>query len=252
MRHHSDRSSLSRLLVVAAVAACSFVVGCSSSSSAPAETDSGVADTGALDTSTPDTSTPDTGTSADSSADSSADADAAPTIPPPPTLGAQIDRFGRPAVNTALNHAFDATAAAGTAKDAYNASSAPGSWASSFAAEMAKNLAILDSLDTVCGNQLLAGATPVAGRYGTLSGALADDRQYLKTDATTCSQYLAVELNATAVKANTDCGGRKLDYDVIDTSYSAFAIGAISGVGDGVAADLDTKGTTFPYLTAPH
>ena len=114
------------------------------------------------------------------------------------------------------------------------------------------NLAILDSLDTVCGNQLLAGATPVAGRYGTLSGALADDRQYLKTDATTCSQYLAVELNATAVKANTDCGGRKLDYDVIDTSYSAFAIGAISGVGDGVAADLDTKGTTFPYLTAPH
>jgi hypothetical protein len=243
------RGSLTALVVLGATAGLSLVAGCSSSSAAPAEVDTGTPDTGTPDTSTPDTSTPDTGTPVDSGHD----ADAAPTIPPPPTLGAQIDRFGRPAVNTALNHSFDANAmTAGPAKDAYNASSTPSGWAASYAAEMAKNLAILDGLDTVCGNQLLAGSMLTPTRYSGLAGALADDRQYLKTDATACTQYLAVELNATGVAANGDCGGRKLDYDVIDTSYSAFAIGVISGVGDGVPPDADTKGTTFPYLAAPH
>lgn len=238
------RGALTGLLVLGAAASLSLAVGCSSSSATPAAIDSG-----AVDTSTPDTDTPDTG----APVDSGNDADAPPTVPPPPTLGAQLDRFGRPAVNTALNHAFDANSAtAGAAKDAYNGSSTPSAWAASYAAEVAKNLAILDGLDTVCGNQLLADAMISPTRYAGLAGALADDRQYLKTDATACTQYLAVELDATGVLANGDCGGRKLDYDVIDTSYSAFAIGAASGVGDGVPADLDTKGTAFPYLGAPH
>ena len=172
--------------------------------------------------------------------------------PVPPKLGKQIDRFGRPAINTALNHTFDVDPAKGMGKDAYNQESDPTKWGALSGAEFSKNLAILDGLDTVCGNQLLAGKMPVAGRYATLAGALSDDRIYVDTSAAACTTYLAVEANATQLMPNMDCGGRKLDYDVIDASYSALAAGAFSGVTDGVAADADTKGTAFPYLTAPH
>ena len=112
--------------------------------------------------------------------------------------------------------------------------------------------AILDGLDTVCGNQLLAGPTAVAGRYNGLAGALANDRLFVNTAATASTQYLAVEANATGVIPNADGGGRKLAFDVIDTSYSVMAIGNITGVGDGIAATAaKTNGTTFPYLAAP-
>lgn len=173
--------------------------------------------------------------------------------PPAPMLGAQIDRFGRPAINTALNKAFAPDAmVANKAKDAYNADVDAAKWAATYSAEFSGNLAILDSLDTTCGNQILAGGMPVAGRYTTLAGALGDDRLWLKTDAMACSTYLAVEANATGLLANEDCGGRKLDYDVIDTTYSALAIGAFTGVGDGIPADAKTKGAMFPYLAGPN
>src|ERR1700689_1884549 len=69
--------------------------------------------------------------------------------PAGPQLGTQIDRLGRPAVNTALNHGFDANpATAGAAKDAYNADQSPGGWMQ-YAAEFAKNLAVIDALDGV-------------------------------------------------------------------------------------------------------
>jgi hypothetical protein len=175
--------------------------------------------------------------------------------PSPPKLGTQIDRFGRPAINTALNHTFDVDPAKGMGKDAYNQQGDPATWATN-GAEFAKNLAILDGLDTVCGNQILAA--PAAGgvipptRYAGLAGALADDRVFVDLSAATCTTYLAVEANATGLLANMDCGGRKLSYDVIDTSYSALAAGAFSGVGDGVGPDADTAGTAFPYLAVPH
>jgi hypothetical protein len=205
------------------------------------DTGTGTGGSGTTATSTGDTSTS-TGTGTGGSSSN----------PAPPALGTQMDRFGRPAINTALNHAFDAvTASAGKAKDAYNQDSDPTKWVS-YAPEFAANLAVLDSLDTKCGNQILAGTTLDAKRYDALSGALANDRLFLNTEAAACSVYLAVEANATNIQANADCGGRKLDYDVIDVSYSALAAGALSGVGDGVAADADTKGTAFPYLAAPH
>jgi hypothetical protein len=181
--------------------------------------------------------------------------------PPPPTLGAQIDRFGRPAINTALNHSFDPTAAAGTAKDNYNADTTESTWVASYKAEFAKNLAILDSLDTICGNQLFAAPDAGAGRYDTFASVLANDRMWVNTAATNCSQYFGVELVATGVLAadagpdggpTNECGGRRLTYDVIQTTYSAAALGAISGFGSGVnAVASKTNGTTFPYLAPP-
>ena len=52
--------------------------------------------------------------------------DSTPAAPAKPTLGTQIDRMGRPAVNTALSNPFELLAGtADAAKDAYNASADP-------------------------------------------------------------------------------------------------------------------------------
>jgi Domain of unknown function (DUF4331) len=163
--------------------------------------------------------------------------------PAPPVLGAQVDRQARSVVNTVLIHGFDADMAAkGAAKDAYNAA-APATWAS-FKEEIAKNLAILDSLDTNCGNQLRAGATVAAGRYDVLAGVLADDQLYVNTATGTCTQYFAVELGMAG-----DCGGRAPTYDTIDVTLSAVAIGAATGVTDGIDADDKTQSNSaFPFL----
>lgn len=188
------------------------------------------------DTNVVDQSSPDSG------------ADTSTNNPPPPKLGTQIDRIGRPAANTAANNTFNTDAtAAGNAKDAYNAANDPTKW-TAFVPEIAKNLGIYDGLDTVCGNQALAGMTAVAGRYNALGGALSDDRLYLNTAGTTCTTYLGVELNATGLNKNTDCGGRALTYDVIDTTYNVVA-GTTNVLSDGISADpVKTGGKTFPYL----
>jgi len=170
-----------------------------------------------------------------------------------PTLGKQLERMGRPAINTATNNTFEPDAnKAGVAKNAYNEASDMTQWAS-FATEISRNLAILDSLDTVCGNQLVADpAKNDPSRYATLSGVLADDRLYVNTAATACTTYLAVEANAVGV-ANMDCGGRTLAYDVIDASYTALATGKLDGsVGDDVPISASAEGTQFPYLATPH
>jgi hypothetical protein len=179
----------------------------------------------------------------------------------------QIDRFGRPAVNTALNHAFDPDAsAAGAAKDLYNADTEAGAWAATYTPEIEKNLAILDSLDTSdagngCGNQPFANNDAGAARYSFLAGVLANDMMWVNTAATTCSQYLGVELLATGVLPNdggaeggptNQCGGRTLTYDVIQTTYSIVSGVGLSGFGSGVnAVASKVDGTTFPYLATP-
>lgn len=257
--------------VLSAIAG-SWLMACSSNNNNPAGTDSGTDATeadaggGGLDSNTP----VDTGVATDSGTRDAGGHDAADSgspPPPPPTLGAQIDRFGRPAVNTALNHSFDSDAStAGAAKDMYNADNGVAGWSAAYRPEFEKNLAILASLDTTdagsgCGLQLFANPEAGAARYATLAGVLADDRLWVNTAATTCSQYLGVELIATGILANdagpgggptNECGGRKLGYDVIQTTYSAVALGATSGFGSGVSAVASkTNGTTFPYLAPP-
>src|SRR5438067_4248085 len=137
-------------------------------------------------------------------------------------------------------------------QDAYNAADDPTEWVGLFAAQIAANLAILDSLDRVCGNQLLAGPQPVVGRYNTLAAILADDQLYVNTASGTCNQYLAVEANAVGI-ANTDCGGRTPLENTIDVTYSVVAVGALSGVTNGVTSDADGTAslTVFPFLDRP-
>lgn len=74
-------------------------------------------------------------------------------FPAAPTLGDQVDRMGRPAVNTVLNHGFDGTAAAETAKEAYNQASTKTDWLTTAnIGQFMANLGIVDVLDTFCGN----------------------------------------------------------------------------------------------------
>ena len=176
--------------------------------------------------------------------------------PPKPTLGTtQIDRMGRAGVNTALTDPFDIVSGmtSNQVKDAYNLLSDPSTWSTHFKGNIATNLAILDSLDTVCGNQVLAGPSAVAGRYDTLAGVLVDDRLYVRTDKTTCTTYLGVEANAVGL-TNDDCGGRTPLYNTIDVTYSALAIGEFSGVTNGFTSDSEgnPNATTFPFLGPPN
>ena len=170
--------------------------------------------------------------------------------PLPPALGPQIDRMGRAGVNTALTDPFDLnTTMKGAVQDGYNAAATASQWGAAYGSRIAANLAILDSLDTVCGNQLLAGPAPVSGRYNTLASVLADDQIYVNSSSGTCSTYLAVEANAVGI-TNSDCGGRTPLVDTIDRTYSVLAIGALGGVTDGVASDADGAAslTAFPFL----
>ena len=142
----------------------------------------------------------------------------------------QIDRMGRPAINTAL---IDLLASTGK-KDAYNASANPADWAGQFQAEMAANLAALDTLDGVTGNALLPS--------DTLASVLVDDRLVIDAAIPTCDAYLAVELGV------AQCGGRTLARDVMDDTLGA-VVGP--GVSDNVGND-STFLADFPFLGVPN
>jgi hypothetical protein len=204
-------------------------------------------------------------------------------IPTPPTLGAEIDRMGRAAINTALNNTFnpnDGTNGTsdqrGAAKDAYNAEGNQANWAKLMlngklvTAEFAGNLAIIDALDGKCGNQLLAtggGGDAGALGYAAAAGLLVDDQLYVDTTKMDCKpitmvggtplpNYLAVEARAIQLPFPT-CGGRTPLDDVIDISYTLLASGLdLTPVSDGVPKDadpaMDASLTDFPFLNAPN
>src|SRR5437762_6344623 len=82
--------------------------------------------------------------------------------PPVPRLGPQIDRMGRPAINTVLNGLHDIAVTATMKKDAYNMAAEPNLWAMapiangrSVGVEFAANLGLVDVLDQ--GNTTIPG-----------------------------------------------------------------------------------------------
>ncbi len=143
----------------------------------------------------------------------------------------QVDRVGRPAINTALIDLLQSTGL----KDAYNEAVDPATWFALFQAEMAANLAALDTLDGTPGNALLDA--------NTLATVLVNDILLIDTSIAACDAYLAVELGVT-----TQCGGRTLERDVIDDTLGA-VVGP--GVSDGVANDSQFL-TVFPFLGLPN
>ena len=143
----------------------------------------------------------------------------------------QIDRNGRPGINSVAINVLPNT---GTAlKDAYNRAGDPSTWAGLFRNEIQSNLAALDTLDGITGNAVLPAAA--------LAGVLVDDRLIINTAIPVCDAYLAVELGV------AQCGGRTLARDVIDDS-----LGAIVGPGvrDNVANDSAFL-QTFPFMGPP-
>ncbi len=203
----------------------------------------------------------------------------APMIPPVPTLGAQIDRMGRPAINTALNGTFLPAGMAKTAqKDAYNHAADPATWLTTqvktnttIVQELAANLAIFDVLDqgtaitgAGCGNAALYTAPPSTTSYTNLAKLLADDALYVDTAKASSKTFLALELEfATQAQiVHDDAGGRAPSYDVMDFTYSLLAAGtngfSISGsditpkVTDGVGPHTDVDDMMFPFLGPPH
>ena len=177
--------------------------------------------------------------------------------PPPPALGTQIDRMGRPAINAALANPLDLDKKHDATQDDYNKSGDPAMWRGKYGPLLAANLAIYDVLDGKCGNQALydaaaGGASFANAGYARLGATLADDQLFLNTASLVCNQYLAVEFAAINGTALTDCGGRTPLYDVIDWTY-----GVLEGINmpfsDGVAKDEDhpASATTFPFLASP-
>ena len=178
-----------------------------------------------------------------------------------PALGIQIDRMGRPAVNTALTNPFDLykpipgaanpTEPGDVTKARYNADANSATWATAqgFIPAVNMHLAILDGLDGGnCGNQFGFNKLGVLN-YGLLASVLAGDALQVDTTKGTCNGYLAVEVGVVNAMANTECGGRTLSMDVIDTTYSALAAGVLMGVTDGIAQSTAPM-ATFPFLTA--
>ena len=170
-----------------------------------------------------------------------------------PELGTQIDRAGRPAISTALLETFNGNRTAkAEAREAFNA--ATPAQGADFKAQVEASLAILDALDGTCGNQLLAGDTAEAGRYGAFADMLVDDQLYVHTDRGTCGTYLGLEAEVVEAIAEGDggCGGRTPSDDVIERSYSILTTGALSGVDDTITEDDGVQTDEFPFLGAPN
>jgi len=169
--------------------------------------------------------------------------------PQRPLIGTQIDRAGRPAINTALNNTFNGDKASkDAAKDAY-AKATQSQWIG-YMNDFMASLAILDSLDTVCGNQLISDAASV--RYAALAGVLVDDQLYVNSNSGECGTYLGLEAEVVgAVPAGAGgCGGRTPADDVIERSYSVLAAGTLTGIDDGITADDGAQTNEFPFLGA--
>ncbi len=170
-------------------------------------------------------------------------------LPAQPALGPPIERIGRALTGNALIGPIDPGDASALRKEVYNRA-APPAWPQ-FTPDFERTLGLYDSFDGTCGNQWLADRDP-AGRYRALATLFADDRLWIDSHVTTCTQYLAVERAALGTAALRDCGGRTPPEDAVDVFRSLLILGATTGVEDGIAADDHAASTTtFPFLAAP-
>jgi hypothetical protein len=165
----------------------------------------------------------------------------------------QIDRAARPLTGNALLATLGSDAESDALKERYNRATPATSGA--FVPEIAKGVALYDGFDGRCGDDLLVDRkAPPARRYWPMATLLADDRLWLNSRSSTCTQLFAVERAALAGEAAMagDCGGRSITYDAVNVYRSLIANGTTAGIDDGVHADEKVHSiAVFPFLTAP-
>jgi hypothetical protein len=171
-----------------------------------------------------------------------------------PALGAPIERTARPLIKTALvGGPLAQDAISNRRKEAYNRVDRDG-W-NRFSEDIARTLALYDGFDGTCGNQWLADADAESSqRYARLSKLLADDRLWVNTASSSCTQFLGVEFTAlgTSGALRDDCGGRTPNYDASNIFRSLLVNGTTSGFDDGLHHDEKVPSPTeFPFLAAP-
>jgi hypothetical protein len=172
--------------------------------------------------------------------------------PPIPTLGEPIERTARPLIKTTLvGGPLSPDTESDQRKEAYNRV-ARNDWAK-FSSDIQKTLELYDGFDGKCGNQWLAD-TNAPHRYDRLAKLLADDRVWVNSKSSSCTQFLAVELTEfhTAGALSSDCGGRTPNYDASNLFRSLLMNGTMTGGIDGLDHDDKVHSTTdFPFLAAP-
>ena len=174
--------------------------------------------------------------------------------PPIPKLGEPIERTARPLIKTALvGGPLAPDTESDQRKEAYNRVARNG-W-ENFSSDIEKTLGLYDGFEGKCGNQWLADTKGEAShRYDRLAKVLADDRVWVNSKSTVCTQFLAVELTEfqTPGALSNDCGGRTPNYDASNIFRSLLVNGTMTGAIDGLDRDDKVHSTTdFPFLAAP-
>jgi Domain of unknown function (DUF4331) len=169
------------------------------------------------------------------------------------TADRQLNRVGRPLTKNALLGLFAPDDVGDQLKEGWNATTPETS--ARFIPEIQKGLVLYDAFDGQCGNQLLAEpkAAP-SKRYLVLATLLADDRLWVNSTSTVCTQLMAVEFTALAGKKSlkSDCGGRSPNYKAANIWRSLLVDGTNVSVDDGVEHDdHEHSATVFPFLAAP-
>jgi hypothetical protein len=164
----------------------------------------------------------------------------------------QIDRAARPLTGNALLGLLAPEDVGFQLKEEYNA--ATPATAARFIPEIQKGLALYDSLDGQCGNQLLANRKASANRYHALASLLADDRLWVNSGSRQCTQLFAVELAALTHQGgfSNDCGGRSPNYDAANIWRSLLVDGTSTSIDDGLHHDeRQHSASVFPFLALP-
>ncbi|HEY0195772.1 MAG TPA: hypothetical protein VGC42_31880 [Kofleriaceae bacterium] len=218
------------------------------------------------------------GSSDDAGPGSGSDAGSdAPGMPPPPALGAQLDRMGRAGVADVLIASLPSAGADPAGQKArYNQAADPATWKTTMLrtnvtveAELMANIGMFDVLDLSLGTSAVPGCgntlgfkPPVAAlSYQVIADVLADDEIFIDTARATCSIPFALELERFTSNVHSTCGGRPPTQDAVDVLYSILmagsdglnlmATGAPPRVHGASVPHADTSNDTFPFLGAP-
>jgi hypothetical protein len=169
------------------------------------------------------------------------------------TSDKQLNRVGRPLTKNALLGLLQPDEVGDRLKEDWNMATPATS--ARFIPEIQKALAIYDGFDADCGNQWLADreAAP-ALRYRALAALLTDDRLWVNSASSVCTQLFAVERSSLGDESalRGDCGGRSPNYNASNIWRSLLVLGAPVGVDDGLDHDENQhSATVFPFLAAP-